>query len=88
MAFWAAEELGLLGSRHYVSSLDRAERDRIDAYINLDMVGSPNPVPDVYSDGDDDLAKVLRERRRRPPGRGVRGRSVRPHVLRAAPASR
>ena len=61
VAFWAAEELGLLGSRHYVRSLDRAERDRIDAYINLDMVGSPNPVPDVYSDGDDDLAKVLRE---------------------------
>ena len=25
------------------------------------MVGSPNPVPDVYSDGDDDLAKVLRD---------------------------
>lgn len=61
VGFWAAEELGLLGSRRYVRSLPRDERDRIDAYINLDMVGSPNPVPDVYSDGDDDLAKVLRE---------------------------
>ena len=61
VAFWAAEELGLLGSRRYVRSLDRSERDRIDAYINLDMVGSPNPVPAVYSDGDGDLAKVLRE---------------------------
>jgi Iap family predicted aminopeptidase len=61
VAFWAAEELGLLGSRRYVRSLDRAERDRIDAYINLDMVGSPNPVPDVYADGDADLARVLRE---------------------------
>jgi Zn-dependent M28 family amino/carboxypeptidase len=61
MGFWAAEELGLLGSRRYVRSLDRAERDRIDAYINLDMVGSPNPVPDVYSDGDEELADVLRE---------------------------
>jgi peptidase M28-like protein/PA domain-containing protein len=60
MGFWAAEELGLLGSRRYVGSLDRAERDRIDAYINLDMVGSPNPVPDVYADGDEKLAKVLR----------------------------
>ena len=60
VAFWAAEDLGLLGSRRYVKSLDRADRDRIDAYINLDMVGSPNPVPDVYSDGDKDLAKVLR----------------------------
>ena len=61
VAFWAAEELGLLGSRRYVRSLDRSERERIDAYINLDMVGSPNPVPDVYSDGDKDLAKVLRD---------------------------
>jgi hypothetical protein len=61
VAFWAAEELGLLGSRRYVRSLDRAERDRIDAYLNLDMVGSPNPVPAVYSDGDRDLADVLRD---------------------------
>jgi Peptidase family M28 len=37
-----AEELGLLGSRHYLSGLDRAERDRIALYLNLDMVGSPN----------------------------------------------
>ena len=28
LAFWGAEELGLLGSRHYVRSLDRAERGR------------------------------------------------------------
>jgi peptidase M28-like protein/PA domain-containing protein len=61
VAFWAAEELGLLGSRRYVRSLDRGERDRIDAYINLDMVGSPNPVPAIYSDGDKDLAEVLRD---------------------------
>jgi Iap family predicted aminopeptidase len=61
VAFWAGEELGLLGSRRYVRSLDRAERDRIDAYLNFDMVGSPNPLPAVYGDGDDDLAKVLRD---------------------------
>jgi Peptidase family M28/PA domain len=61
VAFWAAEELGLLGSRRYVRSLDRTDRGRIDAYINLDMVGSPNPVPAVYADGDARLAKVLRE---------------------------
>jgi Iap family predicted aminopeptidase len=60
LAFWGAEELGLLGSRHYVNSLDKAERRRIVAYINLDMVGSPNAVPDVYGDGDQDLAGVLR----------------------------
>src|SRR4051812_43707842 len=60
VAFWAAEELGLLGSRRYVDSLDTAGKDRIDAYLNLDMVGSPNPVPAVYSDGDAGLADVLR----------------------------
>ena len=60
LAFWGAEELGLVGSRHYVRSLSRDERERIRAYINLDMVGSPNPVPALYSDGDADLARVLR----------------------------
>ncbi|MGD8149415.1 M28 family peptidase [Ornithinimicrobium sp. Y1694] len=37
-AFWGAEEIGLLGSIHYVSELSQAERDDIAAYINLDMV--------------------------------------------------
>jgi aminopeptidase Y len=60
LAFWAAEELGLLGSRHYVRSLNRAERRRIDAYLNLDMVGSPNPVPELYIDGDGDLGGLLK----------------------------
>ena len=60
LAFWGAEELGLLGSRHYVSSLDRAERRQISAYINFDMVGSSNAVTELYADGDADLARVLR----------------------------
>lgn len=38
-AFWGAEEIGLLGSDHYVSQLSEAERDDIALYINLDMVG-------------------------------------------------
>ena len=59
-AFWGAEELGLLGSRHYVRSLDPAERRRISAYINLDMVASRNAVPEFYADGDSSLARVLR----------------------------
>jgi Zn-dependent M28 family amino/carboxypeptidase len=59
VAFWAAEELGLLGSRHYVNSLDRAEKGRISAYVNLDMVGSPNPVPELYADGDASVARIL-----------------------------
>jgi Zn-dependent M28 family amino/carboxypeptidase len=49
--WWGAEELGLLGSRHYVSKLSEDARGRIALYINLDMVGSPNFVRFVY-DGD------------------------------------
>jgi Iap family predicted aminopeptidase len=60
VGFWGAEELGLLGSRYYVRSLDRAERRRISAYLNFDMVGSPNAVPELYADGDAELAGVLR----------------------------
>lgn len=44
-AWWGAEESGLLGSTHYVSDLaenDTRELDRIDSYVNFDMVGSPN----------------------------------------------
>ena len=50
-AFWGAEELGLLGSTHYVSSLDDDERDEILANLNFDMIASPNFVRFVY-DGD------------------------------------
>ena len=60
LAFWGAEELGLLGSRRYVDSLDREERRRIRAYVNLDMVGSPNAVPQLYGDGDSELEGVVR----------------------------
>ncbi len=50
-AWWGAEELGLLGSEHYVASLSEEERARIGLYLNFDMVGSPNYVRFVY-DGD------------------------------------
>lgn len=49
--WWGAEELGLIGSRHYVERLSPAERRRHALYLNLDMVGSPNFVMFVY-DGD------------------------------------
>jgi hypothetical protein len=61
LAFWGAEEEGLIGSRHYVRELSEDERRAIAAYLNLDMVGSPNAVPAVYSDGEPDLGKLLRE---------------------------
>jgi Zn-dependent M28 family amino/carboxypeptidase len=53
-AWWGAEELGLLGSNHYVSDLaehDPAALQDIALYLNFDMVGSPNYVRFVY-DGD------------------------------------
>jgi Zn-dependent M28 family amino/carboxypeptidase len=59
LGFWAAEELGLHGSRAYVRGLDRAARDRLLAYVNLDMVGSPRPLATVY-DTDDRVERVLR----------------------------
>jgi acetylornithine deacetylase/succinyl-diaminopimelate desuccinylase-like protein len=58
-AFWGAEELGLYGSRRYVRGLSRAERRDIRAYVNLDMVGSPNPARMVY-DTDDFVENALR----------------------------
>ena len=60
LAFWGAEELGLIGSRRYVGSLSRGDRREIAAYLNLDMVGSPNAVPAVYGDGDAGLTRLLR----------------------------
>ena len=50
-AFWGGEELGLLGSRHYVQNLDEAARADILANLNFDMIGSPNPFRGIY-DGD------------------------------------
>ena len=50
-AFWGAEEKGLLGSYHYVESLTDAQRAKIYANLNFDMIGSPNFARFVY-DGD------------------------------------
>jgi aminopeptidase Y len=53
VAFWAAEELGLWGSARYVSELSPDDRARIVAYLNFDMLGSPNGVREVYRWDDD-----------------------------------
>jgi len=52
LAWWGAEEGGLLGSRAYVAELSQAEKDRIALYLNFDMVASPNYIFMVY-DGDE-----------------------------------
>ncbi|MFF8014074.1 M28 family peptidase [Streptomyces sp. NPDC007929] len=49
-AWWGAEELGLVGSRYYVNRLATGDRSRISAYLNFDMIGSPNPGYFVYDD--------------------------------------
>ncbi|MFP8944425.1 M28 family metallopeptidase [Streptomyces fenghuangensis] len=51
-ALWSAEEVGLQGSEHYVTSLPEAEREKIALYLNFDMIASPNYGLFVY-DGDD-----------------------------------
>jgi len=51
-AFWASEEWGLWGSKTYVADLAASDRDRIYAYINVDMIASPNFAVFLYdSDG-------------------------------------
>jgi len=49
-AFWAAEETGLQGSGRYVSMLQPDERQRLVAYVNADMLGSPNGIRGVYDE--------------------------------------
>lgn len=51
-AFWGAEEAGLVGSTDYVTALAEPDRMKIAAYLNFDMVASPNTGYLVY-DGDD-----------------------------------
>lgn len=38
--WWGAEELGLIGSDYYTSTLPATERSKIKAYLNFDMVGA------------------------------------------------
>ena len=57
-AFWGAEEIGLLGSRHYVEGLEEGEIEDISAYLNFDMVGSPNFTNTVY-EGPDEVEDVF-----------------------------
>jgi Zn-dependent M28 family amino/carboxypeptidase len=49
--FWGAEELGLIGSRKYIQSLDVEALKDIALYLNFDMLASPNPGYFTY-DGD------------------------------------
>jgi len=47
--FWAAEELGLLGSNYYVEHLPEQEKEKIVMNLNFDMIASPNFKRGVYN---------------------------------------
>jgi Zn-dependent M28 family amino/carboxypeptidase len=49
--FWGAEELGILGSKNYLESLNVDALKDIALYLNFDMIASPNPGYFTY-DGD------------------------------------
>ncbi|WP_326826196.1 M28 family metallopeptidase [Streptosporangium sp. NBC_01756] len=55
-AFWGAEELGLLGSRHYVATLSPEEKAKIRLYLNFDMIASPNYTLGIYDGDNSDAA--------------------------------
>ncbi|WP_431773685.1 M28 family metallopeptidase [Streptomyces cucumeris] len=57
-AWWGAEELGIVGSKHYVQNLGSGGTSKIDSYLNFDMIGSPNAGYFVYDD-DTELEKVF-----------------------------
>ncbi len=78
---WCGEELGLLGSRHYVSSpSDGVSMDRTVAYFNMDMVGLGTEIgapgalnfPEIFDiimrDQDPEVAKSVRARTGGPGG--------------------
>ncbi|MCY1158987.1 MAG: family metallo-hydrolase [Citricoccus sp.] len=62
-AWWGAEEFRRpYGSRHYVRELeDEDELDSVLAYVNVDMVASPNPVIGVYDAQDTDASMDIPE---------------------------
>lgn len=59
-AWWGAEELGLVGSQHYVDSLESGQAGNIEAYLNFDMIASPNAGYFVYQE-DAALEKVFKD---------------------------
>jgi Predicted aminopeptidases len=51
-AWWSGEELGLLGSDHYVATLPADQLAKIRLFLDYDMLASPNYAFKIY-DGDD-----------------------------------
>ncbi|ORX87360.1 aminopeptidase [Basidiobolus meristosporus CBS 931.73] len=47
--WWAGEEFGLLGSKHYVKTMGKADIDNVAVVLNFDMVASPNYIIRTYN---------------------------------------
>jgi Zn-dependent M28 family amino/carboxypeptidase len=48
VAFWTGEELGIFGSAAYARNIGNQRDGPVRAYLNFDMLGSPNGVRTVY----------------------------------------
>jgi aminopeptidase S len=57
-AWFGGEEEGLVGSSHYVDSLSGSDRQAIGAYLNFDMIASPNTGYFVY-EGDQTIRSAF-----------------------------
>lgn len=60
IAFWDAEEFGVLGSAAYIKNLSEPEKRKISSYINVDMVGTKEPETLVL-DGDESSIPPMKE---------------------------
>lgn len=49
LAWWAAEEEGLLGSDHYANNLSEEENKKIRLFMDYDMMASPNFALQIYN---------------------------------------
>ena len=80
-AWWGAEESGLVGSTYYVNELPEEEKKQIKAYLNVDMIGSPNYANFIYDGDGSDFGL------QGPPGSGAIERLFRSYFqLRNAPS--
>ncbi len=65
LAFWDSEEEGIGGSSDFVSKLSPSQLQGIQAYVNVDMVGTKNPTIQI-ADGDQssiqDMENMLKQR--------------------------
>lgn len=57
IAWWSAEEEGLLGSLHYTENLTKREAAKIRMFIDLDMLASTNFAYEIYDSDDKENPK-------------------------------